>query len=79
MKCTNAEGVYDDDPKTNPKAVKYDEVSYDEVLEKDLKVMDGAAIALCRDGNLPIQVFKFGRKEDLLKAVEGKLGTRVHA
>lgn len=77
VKCTTTDGVYDADPKTNPDAKKYDEVSYDEVLEKDLKVMDGAAIALCRDGNLPLQVYLFGKVEDLLKAVEGKMGTRV--
>lgn len=77
VKGTNADGVYDDDPNKNPDAKKYDEVSYDEVLENDLKVMDGAAIALCRDGMLPIQVYLFGEKADLLKAVEGKIGTRV--
>mgnify|MGYP001584171775 CR=1 FL=1 len=77
VKATHADGVYDDDPRTNKKAKRYDRVSYDEVLEKDLKVMDGAAIALCRDGNLPIQVYLFGTKEDLLRAVKGKVGTRV--
>lgn len=77
MKGTNTDGIYNDDPKTNPDAVKYDKVSFDEVLEKNLKVMDGAAIALCRDGNLPIQVFAFGDQEDLLNAVDGQVGTRV--
>lgn len=77
VKATNTDGVYDSDPKTNPNAVKYDQVGFDEVLEKDLKVMDGAAIALCRDGAMPIQVVKFGEMEDLLAAVEGKAGTRV--
>lgn len=77
VKATNTDGIYDSDPNSNPDAVKYDEVSFDEVLEKDLKVMDGAAIALCRDGGMPIQVVKFGDVEDLLLAVEGKEGTRV--
>jgi uridylate kinase len=77
VKATNTDGVYDSDPNKNSDAVKYDEVSFDEVLEKDLKVMDGAAIALCRDGAMPIQVCKFGDVEDLLLAVEGKGGTRV--
>ncbi|MDZ4217100.1 MAG: uridine monophosphate kinase, partial [Candidatus Gracilibacteria bacterium] len=77
MKGTNTDGVYDADPKTHPQARKYNTISFDEVLEKDLKVMDGAAIALCRDGNLPIQVFRFGTVEDLLGAAEGKVGTRV--
>lgn len=77
VKATNTDGVYDADPKTNKDAKKYDAVSFDEVLEKDLKVMDGAAIALCRDGGMPIQVVKFGEIDDLLAAVEGKCGTRV--
>lgn len=77
VKATNVDGVFDSDPNKNKKAKLYKKVSYDEVLEKDLKVMDGAAIALCRDGKLPIQVYKFGKKEDLLRAIEGKLGTRV--
>lgn len=77
VKATNVDGVFDSDPNKNKKAKLYKKVSYDEVLEKDLKVMDGAAIALCRDGKLPIQVYKFGKKEDLLRAIDGKLGTRV--
>ncbi len=77
IKATNTEGVYDADPRTNPDAKLYDTVSYDEVLEKDLKVMDGAAIALARDGGLPIQVFQFGKVEDLLSAAQGEKGTRV--
>jgi uridylate kinase len=52
-------------------------VSYDEVLEKDLKVMDGAAIALCRDSQLPIIVCEFGEKGNIMKALKGKIGTRV--
>lgn len=77
VKCTNTDGVYDSDPKKNPDAKKYDEVSYDEVLEKDLRVMDGAAIALCRDGGLPIRVCEFGPEGNILKALEGEVGTLV--
>lgn len=77
IKGTNVDAVYDADPKKVKNAKRYTKISYDQVLEKDLKVMDGAAIALCRDGKMPIQVFKFGKKEDLLKAVIGKIGTRV--
>jgi uridylate kinase len=77
IKATNTDGVYSDDPKKNKMAKLYKKISYDEVLEKDLKVMDGAAIALCRDAKLPIQVFKFGKTKDLLQAVRGKVGTRV--
>ena len=57
FKGTQVDGIYDKDPKTNPDAIRYDHVSYDEVLQKNLKVMDASAIALARDNNLPIVVF----------------------
>ncbi|MEM7743478.1 MAG: UMP kinase [Pseudomonadota bacterium] len=57
FKGTQVDGVYDSDPKTNPDAVRYDHVSYNEVLTKELQVMDASAIALARDNNLPIVVF----------------------
>ena len=57
FKGTQVDGVYDKDPKKFPDAVRYDKVSYDEVLQKNLKVMDASAIALARDNNLPIFVF----------------------
>lgn len=56
-KGTQVDGVYDSDPKTNPEARRFDEVTYTEVLSKDLKVMDAAAIALARDNRLPVVVF----------------------
>ncbi|HUF87760.1 MAG TPA: UMP kinase [Thermohalobaculum sp.] len=62
FKGTQVDGVYDSDPKTNADAVRYDTVSYDEVLRKNLKVMDASAVALARDNNLPIVVFSL--KED---------------
>ena len=58
LKATNVDGVYDSDPKTNPEAIRYEEVNFDEVLEKNLRVMDGTAIAQCRDNKMPIIVFK---------------------
>ncbi|WP_226553481.1 UMP kinase [Celeribacter naphthalenivorans] len=57
MGKNGVDGVYDKDPKTNPDAKRYDEVSYDEVLRKNLKVMDASAIALARDNSLPLIVF----------------------
>ena len=57
MGKNGTDGVYDSDPRTNPDAKRYDKVSYDEVLQKNLKVMDASAIALARDNNLPIIVF----------------------
>lgn len=57
FKGTQVDGVYDSDPKTNPGALRYDRISYDEVLLRNLKVMDASAIALARDNDLPIVVF----------------------
>ena len=78
FKATNVNGVYDADPRTHPNAKKYDEVTFDEVLEKNLKVMDSTAIAQCRDNNLPLIVFKLMEKDSLKKAICGKeIGTKV--
>ena len=51
------DGIYDSDPKTNPEAKRFDVITYDEVLQKNLRVMDASAIALCRDNNMPLIVF----------------------
>ncbi len=72
LKATQVDGVYDSDPKTNPQAVRYDTVSYDEVIEKQLKVMDIAAIALARENNIPVVVFAQSGKDALEKVVSGK-------
>ena len=78
LKATNVDGVYDDDPKKNPKAKRYDEVSYIDVLQKGLKVMDSTAISLCMDNQLPIVVFNLREKGALKKAVMGEqIGTLV--
>ncbi len=74
----SVDAVYDDDPKENPNAKKYDEVSYMEVLEKDLKVMDSTATAMCRDNNMPLLVFGIEDPENIVRAVNGeKIGTIV--
>ena len=79
MKATNVDGIYCSDPRTNPDAVKYETVSFQEVLEKDLRVMDAAAIALCRENKLPILVFNMVKPGNLLAAVQGKaVGTLVN-
>jgi len=57
LKATNVDGVYDSDPKKNPNAVKFDTLTYDEVLERQLGVMDLTAICLARDHNMPLRVF----------------------
>ncbi len=65
------DGVYNDDPKKNPKATKYDTLDYQEVISKNLKVMDTAAIALCRDKRIPIAVFDFARPGAVRDIVTG--------
>jgi uridylate kinase len=71
-KATKVDGVYSDDPKSNPKAQRYDALSYADVLANDLKVMDGAAIALARDNQLPVLVFSIEEPGNLLKVVRGE-------
>ena len=74
----NIDGVYSADPKTDPTAVKYDEITYAEVLNKDLKVMDSTATALCKDNNIPLQVFGIADPENIVRAVKGEaVGTIV--
>ena len=66
------DGVYSADPKNDANAVKFDEISYDEILKQDLKVMDGASIALCRDNNIKLIVFELAKPENIIKAVKGE-------
>ena len=78
MKATNVDGVYSADPQKDPKAKKYDEVTYTEVLEQDLKIMDATAIAQCRDNNMPLLIFELREKGAMKKAVLGeRIGTTV--
>jgi uridylate kinase len=77
MGKNGVDGVYDADPKLNPKAHKFDEISYDEVLQRDLHVADATAISLCRDNGMPIVVFDLA-DGNIEKVVRGeKIGTRV--
>ena len=72
------DGVYDKDPVVHADAKKFDELSYIEVLQKELKVMDSTATSLCMDNNIPIKVFEL-TTENILKAVHGEnIGTTVH-
>ena len=78
FKATNVDGVYTADPKKDKNATKFDEISYIEVLNKKLHVMDSTAITLCMDNNIPILVFDINKKGNLLKAANGeKIGTIV--
>ncbi|TKB50800.1 UMP kinase [Ferrimonas aestuarii] len=72
LKGTKVDGVYSDDPVTNPDAVKYDKITYNEVLEKELKVMDLSAFTLARDHNLPLMVFNMNEPGALRRAVMGE-------
>jgi len=72
------DGVYSADPKKDPKATKYDEISYKDVLAQDLKVMDSTATALCKDNNIPLLVFAISDPQNIVRAVNGeKIGTIV--
>ena len=78
FKATMVDGVYDSDPKKNPDAKKFDEISYQEVLARDLNVMDSTASALCKDNDIPILVFSIDDPENIYRAVCGEnVGTVV--
>ena len=78
IKATKVDGVYSDDPKKNPDAQLFSSLTYEEVLQKDLKVMDHSAISLCRNGNIKIVVLNIFKKGNLAKAVSGQqVGTVI--
>jgi uridylate kinase len=78
MKATLVDGVYDSDPKLNETAVKFDSLSFMDVLNKDLHVMDSTAATLCKDNDIPILVFSIADPENILRAVCGEpIGTLV--
>jgi uridylate kinase len=80
VKATKVDGVYTDDPKTHPEAMRYQRVSFDEAIVKKLKVMDATALTLCRDQKLPICVFSIFKAGALKRVVLGEdEGTLVHA
>ena len=78
LKATKVDGVYDADPRTNPGAVRFDTLTYGEVLQRGLKVMDATAISLCMDNEMPIVVFDLLTEGNISRAVRGeKIGTLV--
>jgi uridylate kinase len=78
IKATKVEGVYSDDPKKNPNAQLFEKLSYDEVLTKNLKVIDHAAISLCRENNIPIIVLNIFKQGNITKAICGqRVGTLI--
>jgi uridylate kinase len=79
LKATKVDGVYSADPMKDKAATRFDSITYQEVLEKQLRVMDASAISLCMDNNLPIIVFNMREAGNIARAVAGKtsIGTRV--
>jgi uridylate kinase len=79
LKATKVEGIYNADPMKDETATRYDCITYQEVLEKQLKVMDASAISLCMDNNLPIIVFNMRTPGNIMRVVQGEagIGTRV--
>jgi uridylate kinase len=79
LKGTRVDGVYTADPEKDPTATKFDHITYDEVLERGLKVMDLSAICMCKENNLPIIVFDMDTVGNLKKVMAGEgIGTLVH-
>jgi uridylate kinase len=80
LKATKVDGIYTDDPQRNPAATRYDSLTFDEAVNKQLKVMDATALTLCRDQNLPIRVFSIFKPGALRRVVSGENeGTLVHS
>jgi uridylate kinase len=80
LKATKVDGIYSDDPKTHPDAMRYQRLTFDEAIVRNLKVMDATALTLCRDQNLPICVFSIFKAGALRRVVMGEdEGTRVHS
>lgn len=79
LKGTRVDGIYTADPEKDPNAVKFDDISFDQVYEKGLQVMDLTAFTMCKENNLPILVFDMNTKGNLQKVLQGnKIGTLVH-
>ena len=78
LKATKVDGVYSADPISNPDAIRYEELTYEEVLARDLRVMDLTAICLCRDHEMPLVVFNMNEPGALTRIVNGdKVGTTI--
>ena len=80
FKATNVDGVYDSDPSKNPDAKKYSDITFKEVLAKNLNVMDSTAASMCRDNDISLLVFSMEDPNNILEAINGEnLGTIVHS
>lgn len=72
LKATKVDGIYDDDPMTNPNAKRYRRLSFDEAIAKKLRVMDATALVLCRDNKIPLRIFNIFTPGNLIKIVQGE-------
>jgi uridylate kinase len=80
LKATKVDGIYDADPKKNPKATRFDSLTYDEVIARNLQVMDTAAFALCRDNRVPLRIYDMMQPGALMRILQGEaIGTLVHS
>jgi len=78
LKATKVDGVYSDDPQKNPKARRFDRLTYDDVVRQNLRIMDTAAISLCRDNHIPIVVFNLKHEGSIRRVVAGEpIGTFI--
>lgn len=78
LKATRVDGVYSEDPEVNPHAILYDRLTYDDMIRRDLKVMDTQALSTCKQGKIPILIFNFKRQGNIERAIAGHaLGTLV--
>jgi uridylate kinase len=78
LKATSVDGIYTADPKTHPDATKFPQITYDDILRLNLKVMDAAAVSLCRDNNMPMMVFSMKTPGNIARVVQGEpLGSLV--
>ena len=79
LKGTRVDGIYTADPEKDPTATKFSDISYDEVLQRNLKVMDLTAVVMCKENGLPIYVFNMDKEGNLLRVINGEdIGTFVH-
>jgi uridylate kinase len=79
VKGTRVDGVYDSDPEKNPNALRFEKISYQDILKNDLRVMDLTAVSLCQENNLPMMVFNMDVPGNLLKLVMGEsVGTFIN-
>jgi uridylate kinase len=80
LKATSVEGIYTADPKTNPEATKFEQITYNDILRLNLRVMDTTAVSLCKDNNMPMMVFSMKESGNIVRVVSGeKLGSLVTA